>query len=411
MTNLFRNKGRNILLGAILSAMVALTGIAWILNAGTKQITQEYKKQFGSKVTLISSMNAQKIPSDVLLSFQKSTHLQKSEYLAKASITMEKLKAVGEQDDAQVEIPKGYLIASSQKEINDDFRTKTKLIVKGKMYSQPNEIIISQAFAKLNHLDIHDTITLRGKDYSKQTASTYVITGIYDIVSLGQKENEIPLLNPANEIYTSYDSFLKSSIYQKFGDLSATFYLKDPKHLSAFQQEIKDKGLPENYQAVADEKSYQKAVQPLESIHDIASMFAIGVLALGTLILLLLTMFFIRERTYEIGVLRAMGLKKQGVAVVLIVETMLLCVISLLVGLLLAQLGGSFAGSLMLQDQMDIAKNLAIANNLDAVSFTIHSTTVATLICISLAVGCMSSMMSMITILHYEPRKILSERN
>lgn len=411
MKNLGRNRGRNLLLSTVLCAIVALSGIAWVLNDGSAKITKEYQKQFGSKVTLINSLNAEKLSTKVLLSFGESEYLQKKEYLAQTSVAMGQLKAVGEMPDTEENTPKGKLIASSNKEINDDFRNKTKVIVEGEMFSKPKEVIVSKAFAKLNQLKIKDTITLKGKDGSKDSTSEYTITGIYDILSLGQNDDEIALLHPANEIYTSYEGFLETTLFQRFGELSATFYLKQPKMLDSFQKELQEKGLPESYQASVDEKSYEKAIEPIESIQDITAMFATGVIGLGTFILFLLAVFFIRERKYELGVLRAMGMKKQDVVKVLMYETAALCILSFLLGLLLAQIGGALLGAGILQEQIAIAEKLSIVANLSSIPFTISLQAAGLLLLLTLVAGGVSGMVSIISILRFEPRKILSERN
>ncbi|MCG4735229.1 FtsX-like permease family protein, partial [Casaltella massiliensis] len=57
------------------------------------------------------------------------------------------------------------------------------------------------------------------------------------------------------------------------------------------------------------------------------------VLGFGGSILVLISILAIRERKYEIGVLRAMGMKKGKVALGLIFETLSMIFISLSIGL------------------------------------------------------------------------------
>ena len=50
LKNIARNKGRNILLGAIILAIIVTTVISLIINTASGAIIEDYKKQFGTRV-------------------------------------------------------------------------------------------------------------------------------------------------------------------------------------------------------------------------------------------------------------------------------------------------------------------------------------------------------------------------
>lgn len=61
--NIARNKGRNLLLGFIIFALILATTVALVINATSRGIIEDYKTRFGSKVTL--SVDFDKLMEDV----------------------------------------------------------------------------------------------------------------------------------------------------------------------------------------------------------------------------------------------------------------------------------------------------------------------------------------------------------
>lgn len=388
------------MLSIILFAMITLSGVSLILNTGASQIVGQYKAAFGSKVTLQSSVNAEKIPASVLLSFAQSSYLHSYTYTAKAAMHSSTMEALGEGGDND-SMPKFYLKASSKED--EAFQQKTKVIIQGKQFQQKNEIIISKELAELNQLSVGSVITLQTKN--KNEENRFIVTGIYEDLSLGKQQATMPLMDPLNEIYTSYTSFIQSEVFKKHGEVEGVFYLKQPSDLKAFQEEMKAKGLPSGYEARTDVKGYEEATAPANSIHRISSMFVAGILTVGTILLLLLTSFSIRERKYEIGILRAMGMSKQHVMQTLLWETLIICGSCLLLGLITAGFLGPILGNHLLLSQNDLTSNIT------SVSFGMNIQTFVLLCLIMLAAGILTSVLGILSIVRFEPRKILSERN
>ncbi|WP_041138245.1 ABC transporter permease [Beduini massiliensis] len=410
--NLLRNKGRNILLGIILTAMITLSGITWIVYHGSSQLTQVYKQQFGSKVILNAALNAPKLSPSQLMAFGTSEYLLKQDLTAKVPIIQENLKAVGEEESTSLEnIPKGYLISFSDQELNDTFKNKSKKLVQGRMFENSKEIIVSQKFAELNHLKLNDTIYLKGKKTDSPASTTFTVVGIYTPLALGQYSGDVPLLDPQNHIYTSFQTILQSELFHQYGDLSAVFYLKDPQMIAVFQEEMRTKGLPESYEATTDDRNYEEAVQPLRTTNKISLLFTAGILSLGSIITLLLSLFFMRERKYEIGLLRAMGMKKLKVAISLMTENVWICCISLSIGLAFAQVGGHWIGQIFLQNQQRFIEKMQLSVDLSQITFHMDITGMVLLIGTISCLCFLSGLVAIWKIMRYEPRQILSQQN
>lgn len=200
-------------------------------------------------------------------------------------------------------------------------------------------------------------------------------------------------------------------------------FLKDPSMLEAFQKEAADKGLAPYYRATTDESAYNKIVDPVEGISKIVTIFLIVVLVFGGVILLFLSVMTIRERKYEIGVLRAMGMRRDKVIVGMVCESMLIALLCLTIGLTLSTALSQPIADTLLEDQIRIAEeqkqNSGIVElvpgaederAISELSVQLTPQAVLQIGALALALVLISSMAGILYITRFEPVKILSER-
>jgi len=125
------------------------------------------------------------------------------------------------------------------------------------------------------------------------------------------------------------------------GSLSATYVFADPEDYYAFETEARTLGLDDSYTvSSSDISSFESSLTPLNTLSDMAVTFLIVILIIGAIILVVLNIFNIRERKYEIGVLTAMGMKKGKVAMQFLTEIFIVTIIAVLLG---ATIGGVFS--------------------------------------------------------------------
>lgn len=200
-------------------------------------------------------------------------------------------------------------------------------------------------------------------------------------------------------------------------------FLKDPSMLEAFQKEAADKGLAPYYRATTDESAYNKIVDPVEGISKIVTIFLIVVLVFGGVILLFLSVMTIRERKYEIGVLRAMGMRRDKVIVGMVCESLLIALLCLTIGLTLSTALSQPIADTLLEDQIRIAEeqkqNSGIVElvpgaederAISELSVQLTPQAVLQIGALALALVLISSMAGILYITRFEPVKILSER-
>lgn len=410
--NLKRNRGRNILLGIVIFLIIALTAISTILHATSTLIIQNYKDRFGSEVQLqnMDTAHTSALSMEQLLSFSTSDMIQSKTFLAKVGYVPKNLQVLD--DDEQKESFKGYLFGSSREDINDDFQKGTRKIIAGSGISDPFTCLISKEFANLNNLRVGDTITLQNNQGGMEVSLQ--VHGIYDDVSLQANTNpyQIPLTNRSNEIFTSLDTLLQTEIFQSYGSLDVKLYLKEPGLLEAYTKELKEKGLPEGYEVITNAQEYESIIAPVERFADIAQRMTLGVLGFGAALLALISIMVMKERTYEIGVLRAIGMKKKHVVCCLVSESLMLTILCLLLGLGVAQLVAQPIANALISTQIpyeNIGDSSFARLPLESLHASLDVATMLEISLIALALAMIAGACGILYTLRYEPMKILNK--
>ncbi|MBW6411000.1 ABC transporter permease [Clostridium weizhouense] len=463
--NLTRNKGRNFLLGIITIAILSCTAISVIINTASNQIIQDYKNKFGSEVFIQQNEKKMQekmqkgdmsglsdgISNDIKEKLADSEYLKETVFSSSFIGYNDKIKAL-DQDEAEKRNKEngnavgmnviggsgrsenaktGYLniLGGLNKAGREEFNNSTRKITDGKMPEKDGEAMISEDFAKLNNLKVGDKLSIKNPDDPDNfEALELTVSGIYyDGAKSDNMGIKHPILNRRNEIITTYDTLKTyNNKVKKDKDLiniDAQYFLKNPDLLEDFNKEAHKKGLNDLFDVQTDSTTYNNIVKPIEGLKKVSNIFMFLVLGFGGSILILISILGIRERKYEIGVLRAMGMKKGKVALGLIFETLFMIGISLIVGIGIGSLSAQPISNMLLQGQLDAQKEGAStmmtiamgatnsAPPIDKLDVYLSSEAILGIALIALLLGIISVSIGILYINRYEPRKILTERN
>lgn len=459
LKNLARNKGRNSLLGIIMIAILSCTAISIIINTTAKGIIEDYKNKFGSEVFIQANQEKQneKIasgtynPKDFNISNQVYEELSKSEYVKEAIMSSsyrgysDNIKSLDQKEiqepnmgNVSVIGPNGGNISSNMKIPNlnilgglnpmgtKEFESGARKIIDGKSPKNDGEAIISEDFAKLNNLKVGSVLKVQNpKDQSDSKTLVLTISGIYfDGVKGEDLGIKHPMINRKNEIITTYNTLKEydKKVQDDSVAIEAKYYLKSPDLLNKFNEEAHDKGLSELYDVSIDAASYNNIVKPVEGLKKISNIFMILVLGFGSSVLILISILSIRERKYEIGVLRAMGMKKGKVALGFIFETLSMMTLSLVVGLSIGSFSSQPVSNMLLKSQLEAKNDISSSftftvgsqqqvPKLESLNTHLNGEAILIISLIALLLGVISVSIGIIYINRYEPRKILTERN
>ena len=157
--------------------------------------------------------------------------------------------------------------------------------------------------------------------------------------------------DPANQIYmsavalqevldlseenstTTTDDYGRETETKVEGTISATYSFADADAYYAFENEVRTLGLDESYTvSSSDISAFESSLAPLNTLSTMAGWFLLVILIIGGIILVVLNIFNVRERKYEVGVLTAMGMKKWKVAAQFMCEILVVTMLAVIIG-------------------------------------------------------------------------------
>ena len=350
------------------------------------------------------------------------------------------------------------VVGYSSHDAMTSFINGENVIYEGSVFEQDatdNSCVISYELAVLNELAVGDTITVHNPSKEEQVY-TLKICGIF------QNETTDSYSNTVFTTYASLDGIVEDTVKNAEkvtndrgnttstalrASTNGTYVFYDVEGYECFLADVESMGLDmETYTVTsADLNQYEKSVVPLESLSKFTMIFFIVVLLIGGCILVIFNMFTVRERKYEIGVLAAIGMKKGTVALQFLTEAFLVTLIAIVIGTGVGAVSSKPVGDYLLKEQVASVETTSTAMNenfgggfqgsgnnrfqgfggmgganrpgateeveyLESLNATTDFTVLISLMGISILLTLIASGAGMISVLRYEPLKILSER-
>ncbi|MGM9636851.1 MAG: FtsX-like permease family protein [Eubacteriales bacterium] len=233
----------------------------------------------------------------------------------------------------------------------------TASITDGSVFTEGTEdfdCIISEELAVFNSLSVGDSVTLTNPNNEEESYSFRVV-GIFADSSTNESSFSMmgsTSTDPANRIYMSYAALQKVvdasagvAVTQTdettgieydtavTGTLAFTYVFADTDAYYQFEEDVRTMGLDESYTvSSSDISAFENSLVPLNTLSKMAGYFLIVILLIGAIILIVLNIFNVRERKYEIGVLTAMGMKKGKVALQFLTEIFVVTLAAVVIG-------------------------------------------------------------------------------
>ena len=458
LKNLVRNKGRNILIAAITLAIIVGAVVTLTINNAASKIIDDIRLDLGSRVEVrqdfiemhqigLGREDASYITIDSFMSFAESDYLRKAVYNADMYAWSGTFRAVDDygenpgdttrvNDNGEtVLVETCKLVSTSDPDLLVEFGTLRE-ITDGRMFDALNECVISEDIAELNSLSIGDTIELRGS-YAVDKTYTLTVAGIYSDITEEYTNWFLAVNgrfadNRRNEIITSFETLMSAGWETNAGlDMKMEYFLKDPDDIRGFEAEVRSIGLPVTYNVSINQAAYDKVTGPLTGMKSAAVTFMAVTLILGAIVLALLSFMAVRERKYEVGVLRAMGMERVKVAFGILTEVVMVSAVCLIIGLgagsrlaqpiadgMLAgrvaaveeEFGGGANKVLFAGGQMQTDDNTQGYDPESEIRVSLNTDVIMQIIIITLCLASLSGIIGVVIIARYEPLKILRER-
>lgn len=365
------------------------------------------------------------------------------------------------------------LIGYSSDTAMTDFSDGSTTIVEGAVFAEETsdfDCVISQELATYNELSVGDEVIVCNPS-NEDEKYTLKVVGVYEKASdAGDMSSRFgfTMSDPANEIYMSSNavSLITDSSAESNSDattavrssLDATYTFADVDSYETFCEEVYTLGLDENYiVSSSDVSAFEQSLVPLETLSTMAFYFLIVILVIGAVILIVLNIFNVRERKYEIGVLTAMGMKKGKVAMQFMTEIFVVTICAVIIGVIIGGVSAVPVTNALLQNQTQaqtqesdrLDENFGRENNMGdmgmqtppdmgengapmmpqggfmekmpgmesmteyvtEINSAMNLTVVFQMLLIAIALTLVSGFVSMLFVMRYEPLKILSNRD
>lgn len=127
--------------------------------------------------------------------------------------------------------------------------------------------------------------------------------------------------------------------------------------IEEFTNEVKEKGLNDNYTINTNLNEIQNATESIDMIKTFATTFLIITLIISAIVLFAINMINIRERKYEIGVYRTIGISKLKLTEQFVLELLIVTIISLSIGAILGGMLSKPVGNKLLENEISESKS------------------------------------------------------
>lgn len=314
-----------------------------------------------------------------------------------------------------------------------DFVNGTYKVTEGEMITDFNsyECVISSELATLNEVTVGSKITFKNPNDNEKTYE-FTVTGIYTDNS-NTDDTKNMYSGSANKIITGSGviDLLLQDDSTLVTNITPSFIIKSEDMVNSFTEEVKQKGLNEYYTINTNLEELETATKSIKNVKTFATTFLIITLIISGVVLFVINMINIRERKYEIGVFRTIGVSKFKLTIQFVLELLIVSIIMLMIGAVCGGYLSKPVGNILLQNEIEDSKveEQEISNNfgkgpmdmkfngniqiqeIDTIDAVVDTNVVIELLGIGVLLTLVSSLAAMISIQRFSPLTILKERS
>ena len=409
---IIRKKVRSSILFLIVTLISFFLLSGSVLNTTVNNISKNLYKDvnFGFNIESADKSNKE-IEKDTLKKIEELKGITTKNYIFSKSVTVEGEKVVQENQNITLNDEmknKSNLVMMNgitASKSNIDFKSEVLKLEKGRHIEEndKNKIMIHEKFAELNNINLGDKIKLsqEGKILELE------VVGIYS----GEKTNTFNGLSSdfiENTVYTDYKSSQELLALTSNNKITSVEYgVEDPTKLDDVIKTVENLGI-NNLMVSKSNKNYELITSSVESITKITNMIRIGSVVVGVVILSLILMFWVRERTYEIGILLSLGTSKVNLVLQFIVEVLLITLFGLITALGIEMTTIKYlannVGSIFSEE---LPKTIAD----ELMKMSVSGIDIISLVIVMVAIVIISVVVALLPILKMKPKKILTNIN
>ena len=384
-----RNKGRNILIGLIILVIAAAATITLAINNTATDLINSYVSAYDKEVTISfdrTSMSDKFDSSDKesreemkeafnnvsaysvedVKSFADSEYIENYYYTYSISLNGNNIEKAESDSGFGGRGGKGPMNTSNSMDFNlqgySSIDSMSEFIDGTYSMSEitddawdiafdGNYVFINEELADYNELELNDKIILEDEN---ENTYEFEIIGIFEDNDTSSNSPMSMFSNSVNTIVINSEALLKITNENDdiTGTVNPTFIIDEYDNLEKLQSEFYEKGLDETYILESNEEVATSAVSSIQNIKSFSITFLIITLIIGGTILFVINMINIRERKYEIGVLRTIGVSKLKLTSQFVFELLIVALVCLLLGAGIGAVSSKGVSNLLLANEI-----------------------------------------------------------
>lgn len=237
---------------------------------------------------------------------------------------------------------------------------------KGKLFEKDFEVVIGANIAKKLNLKINDTfVGSHGNTSDGETHENHPYTIVGILKPTGKLIDNIIVSN-INSVWSVHAPTHRHEDKEHIHTEHCNHEHNEEKELTAILLKMKNNMAKLNWQRIIPQNTNMQAASPILEINRLFSLFGIGIqtlqyLAYGIMLLSGISIFIalyntLKERKYELALLRIHGAKKSQLMWLILYESLFLCLIGYILGSVIGRIGLYFL-SITSTEEFKIAFN------------------------------------------------------
>lgn len=280
---------------------------------GFKKEIKASKERYGTQVQIISiSGMMSTLTYQQLEEYGKSDYVDHTEKYGYLYLESQEEQSTVETQEKMVSSV-GSMIGVLQK---NDLKDRVKTSEPGATELKSGECLISQQYAEMKQINRGDTLSF----INGQSQVDFTVKDIFE----SAKTDSF-----AADIYTTAELLetQDSALYKRV-EWDATYYLRDAVMIDDFSDELRNKGIPDDFMVLSNEKYYKEETVFLNEAMERAVYLLFGVALIGVVLLYILTTLSRKKQQTEIGFLYSMGISRAKMAMLFVGNNLLLVLVT-----------------------------------------------------------------------------------
>lgn len=276
-------------------------------------------------------------------------------------------------DMANVVSPDLTVVGVSDYSLDEKFSNNDYTLIDGEGITTSSEtenaVLIEESLADVNEIKVGDTIKIKASSSGDEIELEVV--GIYkaeNITTSNMVGMGVSL--DYNRLYVKYDKALeiKNKSSEETEDSTAmfrgvtnsssgidevVFKIDDPANVDSVLEFANTTDIDfEKFKLDANTEQYESMIEPLENVASFAKILVAIVVVAGALIIMLILMLWIKERTYETGILLSLGESKFKIVMQYALEVMLIAIVAFTLSIFSGKIISEKVGDILLEKEL-----------------------------------------------------------